>query len=197
MKVTTIMAFSLNNSFSSGTHKSFDFGAAFLLSIDMPSKGGLFLEDVVKMESEIILQQREEPFQEKSRSPPTSKPLLPNQSPPTCCDIPVVFNERTTSVSKVILSAISPWLASLIKGVPLLKTQYCSFWKQVLNLEQASPSLAPQPPSSPPTSPPASHLHLHRWHLNSWICTPCWILWGNRGRWNVWKIPQTLSLSKR
>ena len=59
----------------------------------------------------------------KPSLPPAPLPI-PNLSS-SCCDIPVVFGDSTRtstdygtrSISKVILSAVSPWLASLIQGI--------------------------------------------------------------------------------
>ena len=88
-------------------------------------------KDEEKEEGEVSTELEEEEeeevqFDSKSSEVPLSAskpslPPIPNLSS-NCCDIPVVFgdNDNTSigvrSVSKVILSAVSPWLASLIQG---------------------------------------------------------------------------------
>ena len=83
-------------------------------------------EGEVSTELEEEEEEEEVQFDSKSSEVPLSAskpslPPIPNLSS-NCCDIPVVFgdNDNTRvgvgSVSKVILSAVSPWLASLIQG---------------------------------------------------------------------------------
>ena len=83
-------------------------------------------EGEVSTELEEEEEEEEVQFDSKSSEVPLSAskpslPPIPNLSS-NCCDIPVVFgdNDNTSigvrSVSKVILSEVSPWLASLIEG---------------------------------------------------------------------------------
>ena len=104
---------------------------------------------------------------------------LPNFSS-TCCDIPVVCSDHSSqpycidggqpyitnasqqcTISKVILSAVSPWLASLIEGTStyisfpewifpvLLFISFMNdiFLRKVPDLVRVSPSQTSQPPS--------------------------------------------------
>ena len=91
---------------------------------DMSSEGVLLLEDEVKKEYEAPPHHQEVP----DGASQESKPLLPHLSSYSCCDIPVLFSSSSSSsrrkeqpytVSKILLSAISPWLAGLIEGASL------------------------------------------------------------------------------
>ena len=98
---------------------------------DMSRKGVLLLEDEVKKEYEVLPKGPKGASKEELKPLLTSKPLLPHLSSSSCCDIPVVFSRISSrrrqgqpySVSKNLLSAISPWLASLIQGASLVHSE--------------------------------------------------------------------------
>ena len=115
----------------------------------MSRKGVLLLKDEVKKEYEVLPKGPKGASKEESKPLLTSKPMLPHLSSSSCCDIPVVFSSTSSSsssssisrsssnissssissrrrqgqpysISKNLLSAISPWLASLIQGASLV-----------------------------------------------------------------------------